>query len=234
MTLLRAGWVPLLLLNLSGICGQESAPPTLNGLPLLVEEDFEEGLDDWTFTDSAAWTIEKEGENSVLSLSGESDYEPPVRSPLNMALMTDYRVGDFILEVEVKSTSREYGHRDICLFFGWQNAAEFYYSHIATQADPHANSIFLVDHEPRVSIATERTDGTRWINGKYHRVRIVRDAADGTIEVYFDDMEKPIMRATDRTHTFGRIGLGSFDDPGRFDNLKLWGRRVTSAGATDE
>ena len=41
--------------------------------------------------------------------------------------------------------------------------------------------------------------------------------------MYFDDMSTPIMEATDHHFDFGRIGFGSFDDTGRFDNIKIWG-----------
>jgi hypothetical protein len=124
--------------------------------------------------------------------------------------------------VETMSTSREYGHRDLCFFFGKKSDTEFYYVHIATEADPHANSIFLVNNEPRVSIAEKRTDGTKWKDGTFHKVRIERSTRSGKILVYFDDMDNPIMEASDRTFLSGSIGLGSFDDTGQFRNLKIF------------
>ena len=51
------------------------------------------------------------------------------------------------------------------------------------------------------------------------------DPADGP-QVYFDDMERPVMRAKDKTFTWGRVGLGTFDDHGNFDEFKLRGERV--------
>jgi hypothetical protein len=52
---------------------------------------------------------------------------------------------------------------------------------------------------------------------------VVRSVADGTIEVYFDDMKKPVMTATDRTFLWGRVGVGSFDDTGNWADVKVWG-----------
>jgi hypothetical protein len=43
--------------------------------------------------------------------------------------------------------------------------------------------------------------------------------------VYFDDMEKPLMTARDTTFGAGQIGLGTFDDNGNFDDVKLHGER---------
>ena len=55
---------------------------------------------------------------------------------------------------------------------------------------------------------------------------MVRSTEDGTIEVYFDDMKTPAMTAKDRTFTWGRVGIGSFDDTGSWDDVKLWGKQV--------
>lgn len=203
----------------------QTPAPSLSGMPLLFSEDFDEGMDRWETTDPEAWKVVREDGDYVLSLEQQSDYEPSVRSPHNIALIKDLWVSDFILEAKLKSTSRPYGHRDLCLFYGWQNPSHFYYTHIAVEADPHANSIFLVNGAPRVSIADERTEGTDW-DDHYHTVRIVRDVDEGTIEVYFDDFSEPIMRAEDKHFTVGRIGLGSFDDTGLFDEVRVWGVRA--------
>ena len=45
----------------------------------------------------------------------------------------------------------------------------------------------------------------------------------GEIEVYFDDMQTPVMKAVDTTFGTGRIGVGSFDDTGDFDTIRLYG-----------
>ncbi len=208
------------------ICGialseEAQASEELNGLPLFFEDDFDNGIERWEMTDPDAWQLEADGERTVLSLSKLSEYTPPVRSPHNIAWVKDLRVGDFIFEATLKYTGRAYGHADLCLFFGYQDPAHFYYVHIATEADPHANSIFLVNGEPRVSIARERTDGTEWTD-EYHTVRIKREVDSGSIQVFFDDMDNPIMTAEDKTLTYGSIGIGSFDDTGNFDVIRVY------------
>ncbi len=215
--------IAVVMLSIQPVLSSEKIAETLEGMPLVFAEDFEDGADRWEPTDPEAWKVTEEDGDHALSLYGKSDYNPPVRSPLNYTLIKDLWVSDFILEVKAEQTGREYGHRDLCFFYGWQDKAHFYYTHIASKADPHANSIFLVNNEPRVSIAKERNDGTQWIDDKYHTIRIVRKVKDGTIKVFFDDMSKPIMIAEDKTFQVGRIGLGSFDDTGNFDNVRIWG-----------
>lgn len=200
------------------------APRELQGLPLLYEANFAVDAARWTPTDPKAWKVTEEDGTHVYALSGSSDYEPKVRSPKNISLLNDIEVTDFILEAKIKQTGREYGHRDGCVFFGYEGPSHFYYAHIATKADEHANSIFLVNDAPRVSIAKERTDGTDW-GTTYHTVRIVRKAESGSIQVFFDNMDKPIMTAEDKTFLAGKVGFGSFDDTANFKDVRLWGKK---------
>ena len=195
-------------------------------LQLITHEDFDHGAGRWRPTEAAAWqTKSKDGRSYYSLIKKKSDYAPKVRSPHNIALLTDVEVSDFVLDVDLRSTNEPYGHQSLCLFFGHQDPSHFYYVHFGRKADAHANSVFLVNDEPRVSIAKERTDGTDWSRG-WHRARIKRDTSAGTIEVFFDDMEKPVMVAEDKTFTHGKIGIGSFDDKGDFDSIRLWGKPV--------
>ena len=190
--------------------------------PLLFETDFEDdGLDSWQPTDPNAWRIEDGRGGKVLALFGKSDYKPEVRSPYNISIIEDTLVRSFVLELRMLSTTKDYAHRDLCLFFGHQDPSHFYYVHIANKSDPHSNSIFIVDGEDRVSIAQTRAAGTKW-DDNWHTVRLTRDVEKGSIEVFFDDMTTPIMAAVDKRLAWGKIGVGSFDDTGRFDDLRLY------------
>lgn len=209
------------VLATGGAARAEETPQTRNGLPLIFEEDFESGDARWRKTDPEAWSVVEEDGNHVLALQRSSDYAPKVRSPLNIALASELIVGSFVFEATVKQTGRDYDHRDLCLFFGHNGPSKFYYVHLASKADDHAHSIFLVNDAARISVAKERTEGVVW-DDETHRVRITRDAESGRIEVFFDDMERPIMQTVDKTFLKGTIGLGSFDDTGTFDNIRLW------------
>lgn len=194
-------------------------------LPLLLEEDFEKGADRWEPTDPKAWKIADGPSGKCFSQFRKSDYAPPHRSPLNIALLKDVVVSDFVLDARLQSTTKDYGHRDMCLFFGYQGPSRFYYVHLGRKTDDHANQIFIVRDAPRTKITTRTNDGTPWTDG-WHAVRVVRRVSEGGIEVYFDDLKTPCMTASDRTFAWGRVGLGSFDDTGNWDDVRLRGTRV--------
>ena len=194
-------------------------------LPLVFEDNFEDGAGHWQPTDAKAWKVIEQDGNHVLSLFGKSKYKPPHRSPYNISLIKDVLVGDFVLTAKVQSTIKDYGHRDMCLFFGYQDPAHFYYVHLGKKADDHANQIFIVNDAPRTKISLTTTEGTNWTD-RWYDVKIVRKVTDGTIEVYFDDMKKPVMTAKDKNFVWGQVGVGSFDDTGNWDEVKLQGVRV--------
>jgi len=223
--MLRIGLILGLALAATAFAADTTEPaPECQGMPLVFSDDFENGADRWEPTDPKAWKVVEANGNHAYSLFGESNYEPPVRSPKNIAWIKDLNVSDFVIEAKVKQTGREYGHRDFCVFFGRQDATHFYYVHLATKSDEHANSIFLVNGAPRVSIAKERTDGTAW-DQAYHIVRVVRNTESGLIQVFRDDMTKPIMVAEDKTFASGGLGFGSFDDTGDLDAVRIWAKK---------
>ena len=194
------------------------------GYELQYRTDFKtaEDLKDFEFSDPDVWELSPdcEGTHTLESL-GKGDYEPPVRSPHVIALIADMQFKDFVLEANLQQTGKEYGHRDMCIFFNYVDPSHFYYVHIASKTDDHAHNVFIVNNEPRTKITQQNTDGVNWGNG-WHKVRLIRNTQSGKIELYFDDMETPIMTAEDKTFTNGYIGFGSFDDLGKVDNIRIW------------
>ncbi len=191
-------------------------------LPLVFADDFSKGADGWEPTDRKAWRVVKTDKGFVYNQFQMSKYKTLVRSPFNIALVKDMKVTDFVLEAKVQSTGKDGPHRDMCLFFGYQGPDQFYYVHLAKRADDHANQIFIVNGADRKKISTKSTSGTPW-DDRWHHVKVVRTVSDGGIAVYFDDMKTPVMTATDKKFTGGRIGVGSFDDTGNWANVKVRG-----------
>lgn len=202
---------------------EEITVPELGNVRLVFQDDFESGnTDRYEPTDATAWTLQKEGENSVYALiKRNSDFKPPVRSPLNRCLIRDLSVGSFVMDTRLKSTIPDYDHRSLCLFFGYRDDSHLYYVHFGKKTDDHANQIFIVDNEPRVKISAKTTPGTPW-DDEWHTARIIRDIRTGTISVYFDDMTQPVMTAINEKFAEGRVGFGSFDDIGNFDNVRIY------------
>lgn len=199
------------------------APRQFMGMPLIFDEDFEQPVPDlWEPTDPKAWKFTRDGGRGVYALATPSAYRAKVRSPNGIAWRKGLYFGDFVMDARLRSTTKNYGHRDMCLFFGGQSPTRFHYVHMGLQSDDHSNSIFIVNDQPRTSIAKTRNKGTAWSEG-YHHVRVVRRVKTGSIEVFFDDMNTPIMTAEDKTFTWGRVGIGSFDDTGVIDRVTVWG-----------
>ncbi len=199
------------------------------GYKLLYDQSFSkpDALKDLVATVPAVWKHGSD-DGGYLDLAYDKKtfkcpYAPKHRSPLYFALIADKRFTDFVLDLELQSTIAPYGHQDMCLFYGFTSPEKYYYTHIAKAADPRAHNIFVVNDADRTNIAKETTKGVEWGRGTWHKVRLVRDTASGSIEVYFDDLTKPIMRATDKTFGAGYVGFGSFDDHGRVRNVKVYG-----------
>jgi len=194
-------------------------------LPLVYETGFESGADDWKPTEAETWKLKETDQGNVYSLfKKQSTYQPKFRSPSHISLLKDVKVESFQFDVDILSTHEDYNHRDVCLFFGYQNPDEFYYLHLGKKTDDHANQIFIVNQAARTKISTKTTDGTNW-DDKWHHVRIKRNAETGSIAVFFDDMDEPVMTAIDKSFAWGQIGVGSFDDIADFDNIKLRGKK---------
>ncbi len=195
-------------------------------LPLVFTEDFESGeLRNWAASDPDAFRLEQQKGNTVLSQFQQSNVQTSVRSPFNRAIRRGATVGDFQLDVDLQSTARDYPHRSLCLFFGFQDPTHFYYVHLGQRADDHANQIFIVNEAPRIKISTTSTPGTPW-DDQWHHARVKRNVETGSIEIFFDDMDKPVMTATNKNFVWGQVGVGSFDDTGNFDNVQLHGTLV--------
>lgn len=214
--------------------GALAAPPTL---PLLYSDDFEHGMERWQTFDAKGVepsfkVVELKGPGDktthALRALGTSEYEPPFRSPPNIALLKDATVGDFELTAKVQSTNVDAGpHRDMCIVWGYQDPSHFYYVHFGAVATPDGNScqIFIVNDAARRPITDKAPEGTPWTKG-WQNVKVVRRVGDGAMEVYFDAMDKPFMTAHDATFTWGRVGLGTFDDNGNWDDFKLYGAQA--------
>ena len=195
--------------------------------PLIFEESFAEGVSRWLPTDPEAWTLSRDGDRMVWGLNRrKSDYEPKVRSPHNIALVKNIELTDTLITFDVKSTRDTGNHRDCCVFFNYRDSDHFYYAHLGAKPDPNSGQIMIVDGAPRRPL-TENTKPVPWDDG-WHRVKLERDTTSGRIAVYFDDMDRPLMEATDRTFTTGQVGIGSFDDMNDFTNVKIFGKRTAA------
>jgi hypothetical protein len=187
---------------------------------LVFEEDFENGAGRWEVTDSDSWALQDGRTGKGYGITRrQSAYEPEVRSPGHIALVKDLEVKNFEMTFYVKSTFDTGNHRDCCVFFGYRDPSHFYYVHLGARPDPASGQIMVVDGAPRTPM-TENEKLVPW-NDEWHKVKLVRNVDDGTIAIYFDDMDQPHMTAKDKRFGKGRIGIGSFDDMNAFDDIRV-------------
>ena len=199
-----------------------------NGYKLLYQQDFSDpkiAKDQFSFADPNAWRIRKVSGRTVLEQFQNAEYKPAVRSPINIAIIKGLQFNDFVMDVECQQTGIDTAHRDMVFVYGLQDPSHFYYTHIATKADDHANQCFIVDNKPRVKISKTSTDGTDW-GREWRHVRVIHRAGDGVTEIYFEDMSKPIMTAKDKTFGSGWVGLGTFDDSCMIRKITIHGDRA--------
>lgn len=220
------------LLSLSARAEPAAAPPASPSAPAVSNCDPFAESGAWTMANPAAWTWSGEGSDRVLHLLAQSGRTPKYRSPFNLAWYEAREWKDFTLTGEMRLTKFDAGNNDLCVAFGRSSENRFYYAHLGEKADAVHHQLHLVDEADRRAITATRTEGTPWKEGTWHKVRVVRDTATGNIAVFFDDMEKPVLTARDKTLAdWGRIGLGSFDDLGEFRHVRVEGTSRPAPGA---
>lgn len=180
-----------------------------------LEIDGSDSLSRLTLSDPAIWSVD----GDELVLEEGSSYVPPHRSPAALAILDEVQESSYVIDVQCMQTGREYGHRDLCIFFDYQDPAHFGYVHLATEADPNSHHIQIVDAAPRTPCTTWRSQGIDWGRGVWHDVRVERNIETGDIRAYFDGTL--VLQGYDSRLGPSRIGVGSFDDQGRFRNLTV-------------
>ena len=186
------------------------APATSGVLKIPISE--ERGLRDWELDGNGAWSVR--GQSLILEKAGVLG--GPIRRPAALAIFRDRVLTDFELQVDVRSTAPpDLAVRDVLLIFGYQSPTQFYYVHLAGKTDPVHNWIFLVNNADRRRL-DDAIAPARLMDQAWHRIRLERQSARGTINVFFGDDPTPLLSTTDRTLGSGRIGVGSFDETGEF------------------
>ncbi len=190
--------------------------------------DFEDkDLSAWSLPSPDHWTIASEGASEGASESGNRFlrlWKPGLigepRRPLTYALRQDLCVSDFDLRVKVRRAGKS-----MLITFGYQDTLHFYYAHLSADSGEHQvhNGLFKVDGGERFRIAGQGSPPAL-PDLKWQQIRVVRNAASGLMELWVGQDSKPRFRHIDGAFRFGRIGLGSFNETGDFDDLVLTGR----------
>ena len=186
----------------------------------------------WEFPYPEDWVVRTEAGNSFLHMLRNREPGVP-RRPQQFARLQNVNVGSFVFEARLRREGSS-----MIVVFSYVDTLHFYYAHLSADRgtdQPVHNGLFIVNGEPRKRIAgTEAPPALP--DREWHKVRVVRDATSGSIEVFLDAQKTPLFSVVDRTFTCGQIGIGSFDETGDFDDITLNSNDVgcepgTSTGA---
>jgi len=183
----------------------------------MVSDDFESGMDGWTGHGGGSWSVISDvtAGSNVLDLSGS--FSPGANGTLGAyAILDAADVGDFVLTGRFRSTSTA-AWRDLAVVFGYQDSTHYYAVFFNALDDNDTNGIFRVDPSGKTEISPTGIPGVL-TDMAWHDFLIYRQG--NTIAVYFDG--SLAFTAKDSTYGTGKIGLGSLNDTGRFDDLRLW------------
>lgn len=223
---MRLARIPILIIFLTVIFLFSSSPAEKIELPLLATSDFESGdAAGWYPNNPTHWEVVKSRDSLVYELTAPGE-QGEVRAPTSWSLLAAHNVTSFVLSGRLKCLADPANpHRDICIFFHFQDPTHFCYIHFSASSDEAHNIIGLVNGADRVKINREPAGKSifRLTDTEWHPFKVAYDAASGKIEAYLDDLEIPILTAVEKTLGHGLVGIGSFDDTGCFDDIVLRG-----------
>lgn len=175
------------------------------------------GVSQWEIDGSGQWRMA----GSILQLYGAGAPAGPIRKPAAMAIFKSEPVGDFTLDVDLRSTAPvDLEVRDVLLIFGYQSPTRFYYVHLSKRTDAVHNGIFLVRDADRKRLDAPTSVG-RLVDQEWHHLRLVREVNSGRIQVFFDADQNPVLSVVDGTLPTGRVGVGSFDETAEFKGFEI-------------
>jgi hypothetical protein len=220
---------PVLFVGLLAVgAGLAITHPAEDKLPLMFSADFENGrADGWRPNNPGHWRVVKMDGSMVYELTAPGE-QGKVRAPTSWSVAEKYDVASFEFTGRLKcNVDPDNLRRDLCVFFHFQDPTHFYYVHFSASSDDAHNIIGLVNGADRVKINLEPPGKSVFrLNDKnWHTFKVTYDATTGKIAAFLDDPDNPILTAADRTLSHGLVGVGSFDDTGFFDDLKLRGAR---------
>src|SRR5688500_14456766 len=190
-------------------------------LTLKPRIDEKRGLADWDLDGNGRWRVS--GQTLVLEKEGVPG--GTLRRPAALAMLNGDPLTDLTMKLELRSTApADLAVRDVQLIVGYQSPSQFYYVHLSAKTDAVHNGIFIVDNADRKRI--DQPNPMAYLTDQaWHRLRLERNVRTGSITVFFDDNPTPILSAVDKTLTWGRVGVGSFDETGEFRNVEVTGTK---------
>jgi len=173
----------------------------------------------WSVPVASDWKVETQGGSAALRLAEHRGPLPGPRRPIQFALteVPEYRRITFEADVKPLGAS-------LLIAFGYRDDAHFDYAHLSVDTgakQPVHNGVFHVYGGERVRISNERGPAAFSATGRWHHVKLVHAAVNGTVDVIVDGQAVPALHAVDVSLGPGKIGPGSFDETGEFKNVTI-------------
>lgn len=222
MKLIRNAYLIFVAVLLSGCCHVSTMKT--------IRYSLSESVDQLTLLNPGSWKADEVDGHACLVLAVPGTQLPPVRRPGEYALLKlDEPLQDYSLMVEGQSLEPlSLVGRDVCILFGYRDDAHFYYAHISNDSNGETHNVIMkVAGDTRHRINVEGRPEPRMTEG-WHTIK-VEHMASGTITVWVDDMNQPLMTAHDTDYCSGTIGFGAFDDRAAFTTLEIISRRAAAS-----
>jgi hypothetical protein len=178
---------------------------------VLLSEDFATSAGSMVPVAGGEWGVS----TGRYVLSGPTDGGEAVPNA-NLAVAGPIVTGDFTLTALGSTTATDSPFNDFSIVFGYQDPADYWFASFSEGNDANTSGIFRVEGGMR----TELADITSPIvAGAVYSVRIERR---GTALRVFRAGEQ-VASVTDEASTDGRVGFGTRNDGGTFDDLVVTG-----------
>ena len=213
----------VILFGLAGCgIGEGGSGESAAGRQVFID-DFDGGLESWQFLNAGSWEIRKESGNPVLVLLKKGKQLAGVRRHGEYGLIGNKQWTDVTVTAKIKTLMPDaIKGRDVCILFGYVDDTHFYYAHLCSDSNGTVHNVIMkVNGSERKAIMKEKLPEVR-LTSQWHTVRI-EHLSSGSIKVWMDDMEEPLMTADDNDYPVGMVGVGSFDDIAMFDSVEVEG-----------
>lgn len=189
---------------------------------VVFKDNFRKGVSSlWSPKTPEKWEWSKE-DGKIYRLKEPGKYDSGIIRPTEYSLVDHVIYADFTFKCKLRCDApAERRYRDLAIIFGYQDDTHFYYVHLSNISDDLHNGIILVDGSLKRKLNMDRPKPIL-VDQEFHKVELKRNTEDGEIQVYFDG--KLVITAQDRTFIKGKIGIGSLDDVGSFDNVYIKGK----------
>jgi Fibronectin type III domain len=175
---------------------------------VVVDDDFATTADDFTVI-AGSWAVA----SGRYTLAAPADEGEEVANS-NLSVQNTVVPGDFTLTAMAATTPTDSLFNDFSIVFGFQDPANYYFASFSEGNDGNTSGIFNVVAGARTQLADITVPVAA---GTVYPIRIERE---GTAIRVFRSGER-VASVSDTTFTSGRVGFGSRNDGGTFDDLTI-------------